>query len=155
MGVTPHSRPRTIRSDSIAEDWLRLSRPLFIPVHLRGIRYADSRRNKTGPLGHRRWRDCGVNRGILVGWMGHRRQGRSGCNATGQRRGRNGSSACLRRKIPARYRRLGQSRRAQEGRFVVAGDFVEKGGWATAPGSKPPEQLSAVAKACASLLVPA
>ena len=35
------------------------------------------------------------------------------------------------------------------------GDFVEKGGWATAPGSKPPEQLSAVAKACASLLVPA
>ena len=35
------------------------------------------------------------------------------------------------------------------------GDFVEKGGWATAPGSKPPEQLSAVAKACASLLAPA
>ena len=35
------------------------------------------------------------------------------------------------------------------------GDFVEKGGWATAPGAKPPEQLSAVAKACASLLAPA
>jgi alpha/beta superfamily hydrolase len=35
------------------------------------------------------------------------------------------------------------------------GDFVEKGGWATAPGSKPPEQLSAVAKACALLLAPA
>ena len=35
------------------------------------------------------------------------------------------------------------------------GDFVEKGGWATAPGSKPPEQVSAVAKACASLLAPA
>ena len=35
------------------------------------------------------------------------------------------------------------------------GDFVEKGGWATGPGSKPPEQLSAVAKACASLLAPA
>jgi hypothetical protein len=35
------------------------------------------------------------------------------------------------------------------------GDFVEKGGWATAPGSKPSEQLSAVAKACASLLAPA
>ena len=35
------------------------------------------------------------------------------------------------------------------------GDFVEKGGWATVPGSKPPEQVSAVAKACASLLAPA
>jgi len=35
------------------------------------------------------------------------------------------------------------------------GDFVEKGGWATAPGSKSPEQVSAVAKACASLLAPA
>ena len=34
-------------------------------------------------------------------------------------------------------------------------DFVEKGGWATVPGSKPPEQVSAVAKACASLLAPA
>ena len=35
------------------------------------------------------------------------------------------------------------------------GDFVEKGGWATAAGAKPPEQLSAVAKACALLLAPA
>lgn len=35
------------------------------------------------------------------------------------------------------------------------GDFIEKGGWATAPGSKPSEQASAVAKACASLLAPA
>jgi len=35
------------------------------------------------------------------------------------------------------------------------GDFVEKGGWATASGSKAPDQVSAVAKACASLLVPA
>jgi alpha/beta superfamily hydrolase len=34
------------------------------------------------------------------------------------------------------------------------GEFVEKGGWATVPGSNPPEQVSAVAKACASLLVP-
>jgi len=32
------------------------------------------------------------------------------------------------------------------------GDFVEKGGWATAPGSGSPEQVSAVAKACASVL---
>lgn len=32
------------------------------------------------------------------------------------------------------------------------GDFVEKGGWATTPGSNPPEQVSAVAKACAVLL---
>jgi hypothetical protein len=30
-------------------------------------------------------------------------------------------------------------------------DFIEKGGWATAPGSNP-EQVSAVAKACATLL---
>lgn len=32
------------------------------------------------------------------------------------------------------------------------GDFVEKGGWATVPGSNSPEQVSAVAKACAVLL---
>lgn len=32
------------------------------------------------------------------------------------------------------------------------GDFVEKGGWATLPGSNTPEQVTAVAKACASLL---
>ena len=35
------------------------------------------------------------------------------------------------------------------------GDFVEKGGWATAPGSKAHDQVSAVAKACAVLLAPA
>jgi len=35
------------------------------------------------------------------------------------------------------------------------GDFIEKGGWATVSGSKAPDQLSAVAKACASLLAPA
>src|SRR3954452_4432699 len=35
------------------------------------------------------------------------------------------------------------------------GDFVEKGGWAATPGSKAPEQVSAVAKACALLLAPA
>ena len=33
--------------------------------------------------------------------------------------------------------------------------IVEKGGWAVTPGSKAPEQVSAVAKACALLLVPA
>lgn len=32
------------------------------------------------------------------------------------------------------------------------GEFVEKGGWATAAGVPPPEQLAAVAKACAMLL---
>jgi hypothetical protein len=32
------------------------------------------------------------------------------------------------------------------------GEFVEKGGWAAVPGSNSPEQLSAVAKACALLL---
>jgi hypothetical protein len=32
------------------------------------------------------------------------------------------------------------------------GAFVEKGGWATLPGSNSPEQVSAVAKACALLL---
>ncbi|HUJ01004.1 MAG TPA: hypothetical protein VLY46_12245 [Usitatibacter sp.] len=32
------------------------------------------------------------------------------------------------------------------------GDFVEKGGWATVPGSDNPDQVSAVAKACAALL---
>jgi len=32
------------------------------------------------------------------------------------------------------------------------GDFVEKGGWATLPGSNSPEQVSALARACAQLL---
>lgn len=32
------------------------------------------------------------------------------------------------------------------------GAFVEKGGWAKVPGTNPPEQVSAVAKACAVLL---
>ena len=32
------------------------------------------------------------------------------------------------------------------------GEFVEKGGWATLPGSHSPAQVSAVAKACALLL---
>jgi len=32
------------------------------------------------------------------------------------------------------------------------GDFIEKGGWATLPGSNSPEQVSAVAQACAVLL---
>ena len=32
------------------------------------------------------------------------------------------------------------------------GAFVEKGGWATSPGKNSPEQVSAVAKACALLL---
>ncbi len=32
------------------------------------------------------------------------------------------------------------------------GEFVEKGGWATLPGSNSPEQVTAVARACASLL---
>jgi hypothetical protein len=34
------------------------------------------------------------------------------------------------------------------------GDFVEKGGWATIPGSNSPTQVTAVAQACASLLLP-
>jgi hypothetical protein len=32
------------------------------------------------------------------------------------------------------------------------GEFVEKGGWATVTGSKSPDQVSVVAKACALLL---
>ena len=32
------------------------------------------------------------------------------------------------------------------------GDYVEKGGWAKTSGTTPPEQVSAVAKACAGLL---
>lgn len=35
------------------------------------------------------------------------------------------------------------------------GEFVEKGGWATVPGLNPPEQVSAVARACALLLASA
>ena len=35
------------------------------------------------------------------------------------------------------------------------GDFIEKGGWATIPGSKATDQVAAVAKACALLLAPA
>ena len=32
------------------------------------------------------------------------------------------------------------------------GDFVEKSGWASVPGTHSPEQVSAIAKACAALL---
>ena len=35
------------------------------------------------------------------------------------------------------------------------GDFVEKGGWATVPGTHTAERVSAVARACATLLAPA
>jgi len=35
------------------------------------------------------------------------------------------------------------------------GGFIEKGGWATAPGAAATDQASAVAKACAALLSPA
>jgi hypothetical protein len=35
------------------------------------------------------------------------------------------------------------------------GDFIEKGGWATMPGAGAADHRSAVAKACAQLLVPA
>jgi hypothetical protein len=35
------------------------------------------------------------------------------------------------------------------------GEFVEKGGWATGPGKDSPAQVSAVAKACATLLTSA
>ena len=35
------------------------------------------------------------------------------------------------------------------------GEFVEKGGWAAMPGQNPPEQITAVAKACAVLLATA
>jgi hypothetical protein len=35
------------------------------------------------------------------------------------------------------------------------GEFVEKGGWATVPGTHSAERITAVAKACAVLLVPA
>ena len=35
------------------------------------------------------------------------------------------------------------------------GEFVEKGGWAAVPGSNSPEQVTAVAKACALLLASA
>ena len=34
------------------------------------------------------------------------------------------------------------------------GDFVEKGGWAVAPGAKSYDQVTAVARACAVLLAP-
>lgn len=35
------------------------------------------------------------------------------------------------------------------------GEFIEKGGWATLPGAQPSGRVSAVAKACAALLVAA
>jgi hypothetical protein len=34
------------------------------------------------------------------------------------------------------------------------GDFIEKGGWAAAPGTPPTDQVTAVARACALLLLP-
>ena len=35
------------------------------------------------------------------------------------------------------------------------GEFVEKGGWATAAGKPPSDQVGAIAKACAVILAPA
>jgi hypothetical protein len=35
------------------------------------------------------------------------------------------------------------------------GEFVEKGGWATLPGSVAPDQVTAVARACAAMLATA
>ena len=35
------------------------------------------------------------------------------------------------------------------------GEVVEKGGWATMPGTNAPDQVTAVARACATLLAPA
>ena len=35
------------------------------------------------------------------------------------------------------------------------GEFVEKGGWATAAGKPPGDQVAAIAKACAVILAPA
>ena len=34
------------------------------------------------------------------------------------------------------------------------GDYVEKGGWATAPGKPPSDQVGAIARACAVILAP-
>lgn len=34
------------------------------------------------------------------------------------------------------------------------GEFIEKGGWATVTGTPPTDRVSAVARACAALLVP-
>jgi hypothetical protein len=35
------------------------------------------------------------------------------------------------------------------------GEMIEKGGWATMPGTNAPDQVTAVARACATLLAPA
>jgi hypothetical protein len=40
----------------------------------------------------------------------------------------------------------------QKAESWTRGDLVEKGGWATLPGSVAPDQVTAVAKACALLL---
>jgi len=37
----------------------------------------------------------------------------------------------------------------------MRGDYVEKGGWATIKGAEAPDRVSAIAKACASLLAEA
>ena len=134
---------------------MRLRRPLFIPVHLRGTRYEASSRNKTGPLGHR----GGAIAGAIVGfsWGGWVTGGKADAEAT-----QRANAAVVVALAPVCVERFQRATDVSANLAALKkvdswsqGDFVEKGGWATAPGSKPPEQLSAVAKACASLLAPA
>ncbi|MCM5678248.1 hypothetical protein M8A51_01755 [Schlegelella sp. S2-27] len=56
-----------------------------------------------------------------------------------------------------KFRRDGDARThltaLKETRTWSQGEFVERGGWARVPGTHTPEQISAVAGACAALLV--
>src|SRR3982751_1470162 len=59
--------------------------------------------------------------------MGHGWEGRGGCYATGEHRGRRGSCTRLRATIPNRRRLRSQSCRTEEGRCVVAGRLRREG----------------------------
>jgi len=132
-----------------------LRRPLFIPVHLKGIVMkipVETKPALWGMVG-------GAIAAAIVGfsWGGWVTGGKAEADATQRANG-----AVVVALAPVCVERF--QRAADVSANLAAlkkvdswsqGDFIEKGGWATAPGSKAPDQLSAVAKACALLLAPA
>ena len=114
--------------------------------------HEHSHRNQARPVGHRGRRSRVSGCRIHLGRMGHRRQGRNDGAAAGERR-RRGRARTL---CVDKFQRAGDASANLATLKKVdtwsQGDFVEKGGWATVPGTNSSERVSAVAKACAVLL---
>jgi hypothetical protein len=142
---------------AIAEDWLRLRRPRSIPVHLRQEALVMKIPIETKPA---LWGMAGgAIAAAIVGfsWGGWVTGGRAEADAT--QRANAAVVGALASVCVERFERATDVTANLAALKKVdswsQGDFIEKGGWAAVPGSKAPDQVSAVAKACASLLAPA